>query len=137
MFLIFFICLRNQSYSIHSILTYQRVKIFEKDDNYSIGRKWTGLLFGRLCCKIFISFCFITEEHSFLEVSFLKTAERALKHSTRHFKNKSLVDRLACSYVSVTGNFGRFQYFNFEKNFLKNENFFQKTGVPFLFRWKY
>ena len=26
----------------------------------------------------------------------------------------------------------RFQYFNFEINFLKNENLFQKAGVPFL-----
>ena len=24
-----------------------------------------------------------------------------------------------------------FQYFNFETNFLENENVFQKTGVPF------
>ena len=26
----------------------------------------------------------------------------------------------------------RFQYFNFEKDFLENGNLFQKTGVPFL-----
>ena len=34
--------------------------------------------------------------------------------------------------MSPTGNFERFQYFNFETNFLENENLFQKTGVPFL-----
>ena len=27
-------------------------------------------------------------------------------------------------YVTITGNFERFQYFNFETNFLKNKNFF-------------
>ena len=29
-------------------------------------------------------------------------------------------------------NFERFQEFNFETEFLENENFFQKTGLPFL-----
>ena len=35
----------------------------------------------------------------------------------------------ACFYVTLSGNFERFQYFNFEKNFLKNANTFQKTGT--------
>ena len=34
-------------------------------------------------------------------------------------------------YVTVTGYFERFQSFNYEKSFLKSQNFFQKTGVPF------
>ena len=34
--------------------------------------------------------------------------------------------------MTITGNFERFQYFNFETNFLKNVNPIQKTGVPFL-----
>ena len=33
--------------------------------------------------------------------------------------------------MTFTENFKCFQYFNFETNFLKNENLFQKTGVPF------
>ena len=33
-------------------------------------------------------------------------------------------------------NFERFQYFNFETDFLENGNFFQKTRVP-LFSWKH
>ena len=32
----------------------------------------------------------------------------------------------------ITGYFERFQYSNFETNFLKNENLFQKTGLLFL-----
>ena len=32
---------------------------------------------------------------------------------------------------AISGNFERFQYFNFETDFLENENLFQKTGVPF------
>ena len=34
--------------------------------------------------------------------------------------------------MTISGNFERYQYFNFETNFFKNENFFQKTGVLFL-----
>ena len=35
-------------------------------------------------------------------------------------------------FVTVSENFKRFQYFNFEIDFLENKNFFQKTGVQFL-----
>ena len=35
-------------------------------------------------------------------------------------------------YVTVTGKFECFQYFNFETNFLENKNLFRKTAVPFL-----
>ena len=33
--------------------------------------------------------------------------------------------------MTITGDFERFQYFNFEASFLKKENFSGKTGVPF------
>ena len=34
--------------------------------------------------------------------------------------------------MTISENFEHFQYFNFEIDFLENENLFQKTGVPFL-----
>ena len=34
-------------------------------------------------------------------------------------------------WTGCTGNFERFQYFELETNFLKNENFFQKTRALF------
>ena len=34
--------------------------------------------------------------------------------------------------MAISESFKRFQYLNFETNFLENENFFQKSGVPFL-----
>ena len=40
-------------------------------------------------------------------------------------------ETLACFYVTISGNLERFQYFNFEINFLESENLFQKTEVPF------
>ena len=42
------------------------------------------------------------------------------------FQNSPLFERSACFYVTITGNFERFQYFNFEKNFLIRENFKKK-----------
>ena len=39
-------------------------------------------------------------------------------------------------FMWVTRNIERFQYFNFETSFLKNEKLFQNTGVP-IFSWKY
>ena len=35
-------------------------------------------------------------------------------------------------YVTIIVNFERFQYFDFETDFLGNENLFRKTGLPFL-----
>ena len=34
-------------------------------------------------------------------------------------------------YVRKSGNFERFPYFNFDTDFLENENLFQKTGAAF------
>ena len=33
--------------------------------------------------------------------------------------------------MKICENFKRFQYFNYETNFLENGNLFQKTGAPF------
>ena len=50
-----------------------------------------------------------------------------LNIDTRNFQNSSPFEREAYFYVTITGNFEQFQYFTSETNFLKNENFFQKT----------
>ena len=47
------------------------------------------------------------------------------------FKNSPPFERSACFYMTNSGSFEHFQYFNFETDFLENENLFQKTGVPF------
>ena len=46
------------------------------------------------------------------------------------FQNSPQFERPACFHVTINENLKRFQYFNFETNFLENENLFQKTGVP-------
>ena len=39
---------------------------------------------------------------------------------------------MACFYVTISVSFKRFQYFNFEKKFLENENLFKKPKYRFL-----
>ena len=46
-----------------------------------------------------------------------------------NFQNSPPSERSARFYVTITGSIERFQYSNFEPNFLKNENLSQKTGV--------
>ena len=47
------------------------------------------------------------------------------------FQNSPPFERSAYFYVTISESFKSFQYFNFETNFLANENLFQKTGVQF------
>ena len=68
------------------------------------------------------------------ELVFILTQEKNSFFQRFHFKPPFEIS--ACFYETITGNLERFQYFNFETNFLKNDNFFQKTGVAF-FSWKY
>ena len=41
------------------------------------------------------------------------------------FQNSPPFERSACFYVTISESFERFQYFDFEKDFLKNENLSQ------------
>ena len=68
----------------------------------------------------------------FLRSFILKPTEIAwflLKNGTRDFENSPLFERSACFYVTISENFKLFQYYNFEIDFLENENLFIKTGV--------
>ena len=47
------------------------------------------------------------------------------------FQNSPPFERSACSYVTNSENLEHFQYFNFETDFLQNENFSQEPGVLF------
>ena len=65
----------------------------------------------------------------------LRLTEKAqvlMKIGTRDFQNSTPFERLACFYVTIIGNFERVHYFIFETDFLEYENFFKKTGAPFL-----
>ena len=83
--------------------------------------------FSKFYGKIWVSFCLNTGKRFFIEVSFSSQQKEQrkvlLKNDTRDFQISSLWD--------ISENFEHFQYFNFETDFLENENFFQKTGVPF------
>ena len=92
--------------------------------------------FSRFDGKIWVNFCLNTRKRFFLNVSFLsqrkktkvllKTLLGIIKIALR------LRNRHVFMWQSVETEL--FQYFNFETDFLENENFFQKTGVPFFSR---
>ena len=56
----------------------------------------------------------------------MEKAQVLLKTVLRIFK---IALRLGDRHAFMCGNFESFQYFNFEIDFLENENFFQKIGV--------
>ena len=89
--------------------------------------------FSKFTAKFGLVFV-LTLENAFSRGFILKPTERAkvlLKNSTRDFQDSSPFERSAGFYETITGNFERFQYFNFEAYFLENDNLFQKTGVLF------
>ena len=53
------------------------------------------------------------------------------KKSSRDFQNSPSFERSTCFYVTISESFKLFQYFDFETNFLENENLIHKTGVLF------
>ena len=68
----------------------------------------------------------------FLRGSVFKQTERAyvpLKKSTKDIQNSLPFERSAWFYVTNSENFEHFQSFNFETDFLENENLFKQTGV--------
>ena len=52
-------------------------------------------------------------------------------NSTRIFQKSPPFAGSACFYVTISGNFECFQYYNFETDFLENENLFQKPEALF------
>ena len=82
--------------------------------------------FSKFYDKIWVGFCLNTGKDNRKSISSF-----FLKNGTIGFQNKPLFERSACFYVTITGNFERFRYFQFKTDFLENENFFQKTGVLF------
>ena len=92
--------------------------------------KWL-LLSASITAKFGLVFVLTLESAFFYRFHF--TAKRksigSSKNGTRDFQNNPPFERLAYFYVTISGNFERFQYFTFKIGFLENENLFQKTGL--------
>ena len=102
--------------------------MFEKCDSSNRQYKWMVAPFSKFYGKIWVVFVLILENAFSYRGLILKPAERAkvvVKNGTRDF-----------FYVTISRNFERFQYLNFETNFLENGNLFKKTGAWF-FSWKH
>ena len=78
----------------------------------------------------------LTLENTFPYRGFVfKPTERAqvfLKNGSRDFHNRPPFLRSACFYMTIDENSERFQYFNFETDFLENKTFFKKLEYYFL-----
>ena len=101
--------------------------MFEQGDSF-IRQKMNDCSFQQLLRQN-LSRC-LSKHRGFI----FKPTERAYrfsKHGTRDSQNSPPFERSARFYVTITGNFERF-----ETNFLKNKNVFQKTRGPF-FSCKY
>ena len=128
-----FICLHNQLSSIHSIISYSEYRCLKNVIHQIDSKNEWLLLRASFTAKFGLAFVLILE-NNFFRSFILKPTERVqvfLKNGNRDFRNIPPFERLACFYVTICENFERFQYFNFETDFLENENLFQKTGVPF------
>ena len=73
----------------------------------------------------------LTFENSFSESFHFKINRKSIGSSKNDFQNSPPFKRSSCFDVTVSKSFRRFQYFNFETNFLKKENLFKKAGVHF------
>ena len=103
---------------------------------YQIESKYEWFSFQQILLSKFGLFFFVTLEIFFggrvkeWMVFILKPTKSigSSKYGTRNLQNITPYERSARFYVTITGNFERFQYFNFETNFLENANSFPKTG---------
>ena len=93
-----------------------------------------GCFFQQFLRQTLTWFLFRHRKTLFLRSLIFKPTERGsvlLKNSKRDFQNSPPFESSTCLYVKINGNSEFFQYFNFYTNFLKKENIFQRTRVPF------
>ena len=132
--LTFFICLHNLLSSMHSIITYYKdyrclknviTQIDSKNELLLLSASFTGK-FGLV---------FVLTLENALSQRFHFEANRksigSFKKQYQGFSKGPPFERSACFYVTISRNFERFQYLDFEIDFLEKENLFQKTGVLF------
>ena len=87
--------------------------------------------FSKVYGKIWGCFCLNTRKRLF-DFQSNRNSIGFLKSGSRDFQNNPPFERWSCFYVKITENFERFQYFNFEINFLKNKTLFKKLEYRFL-----
>ena len=91
--------------------------------------------FRKFCSKIWVGFCLHIGKHFFLRGFILKANRKSIGSSKKRyqeFKKQPSVWEISIFYMTISGNFERFQYFNFKTDFLENKNLFQKLEYRFL-----
>ena len=108
--------------------------MFEKGDS-SNRKEINGCPFQKLSRQNLSWFFSYHRRTIFLKGFIVNPTERVqvlLKNGTGNFQFSPTFERSVRFYVTVTGEFERFQYFNFETSFLKNGRLFLKNqSTPF------
>ena len=95
---------------------------------HQIDIKWTVAPFSKFDGKTWVGFCLNTGKQ-FFHFQANRNNLGPSKNYTRDFQNSSPFEISACFNVTITGDFERFQYFNFETILLKRKPFSQKVCV--------
>ena len=123
--LTFFISLHNQLSSVSSIITYE----YRCLKNFIHQLKMNDCSFQQVLWQKLGWLLSWHWKTLFLRGFVFKPTERAqvfLKNGSRDFHNRPPFLRSACFYMTIDENSERFQYFNFETDFLENKTFFKK-----------
>ena len=78
-------------------------------------------LFSKFYANIWVGFCLSTRKH-FSQRFHFKANRKSINSSKKWYQKFSKYppfERSACFYVTISGSFERFQYLNFETDFLK------------------
>ena len=92
---------------------------------HQTDRKGTNAPLSKFEAKLELVSVLTQENALSLALKLTEGAQVLLENANTHFQNRPPFERSACSYVTINGNFERFQYFFFEIKFLKNENLFK------------
>ena len=106
--------------------------MFEKGV-HQIDSKNKGLLLSANFAAKFELVFVLTLENALSQRFHFKANRKSKGCSKKHrnFENSPPFQRLPCFYVTIIGNFERFQYPNSETNFLDNENLLKNWSIVF------
>ena len=97
--------------------------------NSSNRQEMKRLLFSPVFTAEFELVFFLIQENTLSQRLYFKANKKSIdssKNSTRDLQDSAPFKRLTYFYLAITGNFERFQYFNYEKDFTKNKHLFQE-----------
>ena len=102
------------------------IRCFKKVIHQIDSKKWIVAPFSKFYGRIWVGFCLNTGNNFFLEVL------RSTKNGTRDFQNGHPFKRSTFFYLTISGNFERFQHLTLKQILWKTKTFFKKLVYCFL-----